>query len=158
MQLLVQVLIELDDVHKRFGSKRVLQGCNIQIRRGEAVGIIGGSGSGKSTTLRLMAGLMAPDWVRGVILLLCWRILLLSWLGLASLALFTTNEIGGGMTKASSKTGNGAPSCHLTLASLGLREANCSSLAPVTLDCDPSLFARHMHQHRLEVTAALSED
>ena len=70
MQLLVQVLIELDNVHKRFGSKRVLQGCNIQIRRGEAVGIIGGSGSGKSTTLRLMAGLMAPDWVRAWILVI----------------------------------------------------------------------------------------
>ena len=63
----MQVLIELADVHKCFGSKRVLQGCNIQIRRGEAVGIIGGSGSGKSTTLRLMAGLMAPDWVRDAV-------------------------------------------------------------------------------------------
>ena len=59
-----QVLIELRNVHKSFGSKRVLRGSNITIRRGEAVGIIGGSGSGKSTTLRIMAGLMAPDWVR----------------------------------------------------------------------------------------------
>lgn len=58
------MLIELRNVHKSFGSKRVLRGSNITIRRGEAVGIIGGSGSGKSTTLRIMAGLMAPDWVR----------------------------------------------------------------------------------------------
>lgn len=59
------VLIELRDVHKSFGSKKILRGVNIKIRRGEAVGIIGGSGTGKSTTLRLMAGLLAPDKVRG---------------------------------------------------------------------------------------------
>lgn len=58
------ILIELRNVHKSFGGKAVLRGTNITIRRGEAVGIIGSSGSGKSTTLRLMAGLMAPDWVR----------------------------------------------------------------------------------------------
>ena len=58
-----EILIELRDVHKSFGSKKILQGVNITIRRGEAVGIIGGSGTGKSTTLRLMAGLLAPDKV-----------------------------------------------------------------------------------------------
>ncbi len=58
-----EILIELKDVHKAFGSKKILNGVNITIRRGEAVGIIGGSGTGKSTTLRLMAGLLAPDKV-----------------------------------------------------------------------------------------------
>ena len=58
-----EVLIELRDVWKTFGDKAVLQGANIKIRRGEAVGIIGGSGTGKSTTLRLMAGLLMPDQV-----------------------------------------------------------------------------------------------
>ena len=57
------VLIELAGVHKSFGAKPILKGANIAIRRGEAVGIIGGSGTGKSTTLRLMAGLLAPDKV-----------------------------------------------------------------------------------------------
>lgn len=61
------VLIEFRDVHKSFGSKRILQGASFQIRRGEAVGIIGASGTGKSTTLRLAAGLLAPD--RGDILI-----------------------------------------------------------------------------------------
>ncbi|KAK9803293.1 hypothetical protein WJX72_008853 [[Myrmecia] bisecta] len=56
-----EVLIELRNVHKAFGSKPILRGANIKIRRGEAVGIIGGSGTGKSTTLRLMAGLLEPD-------------------------------------------------------------------------------------------------
>ncbi|KAK9916055.1 hypothetical protein WJX75_007892 [Coccomyxa subellipsoidea] len=56
-----EILIELKDVHKSFGNKKILRGVNIKIRRGETVGIIGGSGTGKSTTLRLMAGLLAPD-------------------------------------------------------------------------------------------------
>ena len=59
------VIIELRDVHKSFGTKAVLRGVSFKIRRGEAVGIIGGSGTGKSTTLRLIAGLVAPDKVRG---------------------------------------------------------------------------------------------
>ena len=57
------VLIEMKNVHKSFGSKPILRGANITIRRGEAVGIIGGSGTGKSTTLRIMAGLLMPDVV-----------------------------------------------------------------------------------------------
>ena len=45
-------------------SKHILRGASFKIRRGEAVGIIGSSGTGKSTTLRLAAGLLAPDRVR----------------------------------------------------------------------------------------------
>lgn len=55
------VLIEFRDVHKSFGSKHILKGASFKIRRGEAVGIIGSSGTGKSTTLRLAAGLLEPD-------------------------------------------------------------------------------------------------
>jgi len=57
------VLLELKNVYKSFGSKPILRGANMTIRRGEAVGIIGGSGTGKSTTLRIMAGLLMPDVV-----------------------------------------------------------------------------------------------
>ncbi|KIY95370.1 hypothetical protein MNEG_12590 [Monoraphidium neglectum] len=56
-----EVLVELKNVHKSFGEKRILNGASFQIRRGEAVGIIGASGTGKSTTLRLISGLLAPD-------------------------------------------------------------------------------------------------
>ncbi|KAI8470538.1 MAG: trigalactosyldiacylglycerol 3, chloroplastic-like protein [Monoraphidium minutum] len=61
------VLVEFRDVHKSFGDKRILNGASFKIRRGEAVGIIGASGTGKSTTLRLISGLLAPD--RGEILI-----------------------------------------------------------------------------------------
>jgi ABC-type lipoprotein export system ATPase subunit len=55
------VLIEFQNVHKAFGDNVILRGCTFKIRRGEAVGIIGASGTGKSTTLRIAAGLLAPD-------------------------------------------------------------------------------------------------
>eukprot|EP00892_Ulva_mutabilis_P005614 jgi/Ulvmu1/3424/UM016_0043.1 len=54
-------LIQFKDVYKSFGSNNVLRGASFTIRRGEAVGIIGGSGTGKSTTLRLISGLLQPD-------------------------------------------------------------------------------------------------
>ncbi|XP_008807356.1 protein TRIGALACTOSYLDIACYLGLYCEROL 3, chloroplastic isoform X1 [Phoenix dactylifera] len=55
------VLIECRDVHKSFGDKQILRGVSFKIRQGEAVGIIGPSGTGKSTVLKVMAGLLAPD-------------------------------------------------------------------------------------------------
>ncbi|XAR64867.1 Sulfate-transporting ATPase [Bertholletia excelsa] len=55
------VLIECKDVYKSFGEKHILRGVNFKIRHGEAVGIIGPSGTGKSTILKIMAGLLAPD-------------------------------------------------------------------------------------------------
>ncbi|CAJ1822389.1 unnamed protein product [Sphenostylis stenocarpa] len=63
------VLIECRDVYKSFGEKKILNGVSFKIRHGEAVGIIGPSGTGKSTVLKIMAGLLAPDkgevYIRG---------------------------------------------------------------------------------------------
>ncbi|EXC29922.1 Protein TRIGALACTOSYLDIACYLGLYCEROL 3 [Morus notabilis] len=55
------VLIECRDVYKSFGEKHILRGVNFKIRHGEAVGIIGPSGTGKSTVLKIIAGLLTPD-------------------------------------------------------------------------------------------------
>jgi phospholipid/cholesterol/gamma-HCH transport system ATP-binding protein len=61
--------IELVDVHKSFGPKKVLQGFTITINEGETLSIIGGSGAGKSVTLKHIVGLITPDqgevWVDG---------------------------------------------------------------------------------------------
>ncbi|CAE5962976.1 unnamed protein product [Arabidopsis arenosa] len=63
------VLIECRDVYKSFGDKHILKGVSFKIRHGEAVGVIGPSGTGKSTILKIMAGLLAPDkgevYIRG---------------------------------------------------------------------------------------------
>jgi phospholipid/cholesterol/gamma-HCH transport system ATP-binding protein len=63
-------LIELKGVSKSFGSNKVLDNVDLTIDRGEALGIIGPSGTGKSTVLRIIAGLMAPDsgeiYIQGV--------------------------------------------------------------------------------------------
>jgi len=56
-----QPKIEMRDVHKAFGSKRVLNGVDLTVGRGESVVIIGGSGTGKSVTIKSIIGLLTPD-------------------------------------------------------------------------------------------------
>ena len=58
-------MIELTDVHKRFGANEVLRGISANVTRGEVVCVIGPSGSGKSTILRCINGL--ESYERGVI-------------------------------------------------------------------------------------------
>lgn len=53
--------IQLRDVSKSFGNKRVLRDIDLDIASGESLVIIGGSGSGKSVTLKCILGLLQPD-------------------------------------------------------------------------------------------------
>ena len=53
--------VEFIDVHKAYGSKQVLRGATVKVHRGEVLVILGGSGTGKSVTLRHMLGLEHPD-------------------------------------------------------------------------------------------------
>ncbi len=53
--------IELRDVWKRFDGKTVLAGVNIRVMRGESLVIIGGSGTGKSVTLKCILGILRHD-------------------------------------------------------------------------------------------------
>jgi phospholipid/cholesterol/gamma-HCH transport system ATP-binding protein len=59
--------VEFHDVHKAYGQKQVLRGADLNVFRGEVMVILGGSGSGKSVTLRHMLGLEAPDSGRIVV-------------------------------------------------------------------------------------------
>lgn len=54
-------MIEFRDVHKAFGSKKVLNGLSFSVSRGEVVFLLGRSGVGKSVTLRHLVGLVRPD-------------------------------------------------------------------------------------------------
>ncbi len=56
-------IIEIDDLHKRYGTKPVLNGINLRVARGEAVVILGENGSGKSTLLRCIN--MLESYERG---------------------------------------------------------------------------------------------
>lgn len=57
----VDVVVELVDVYKAFGDFRVLQRMSLRVPRGETFVIMGGSGSGKSVTLKHIMGILAPD-------------------------------------------------------------------------------------------------
>ena len=54
-------MIEVIDLHKTFGGKKVLQGTNLFVERGEIVVVIGQSGSGKSVLIKHIIGLLRPD-------------------------------------------------------------------------------------------------
>lgn len=54
-------MIQIVDLHKSFGAKPVLQGVNLEIRKGETIVIIGRSGCGKSVLLKHIIGLLSPD-------------------------------------------------------------------------------------------------
>jgi len=57
----VTPLLELRGVQKSFGTNTVLNGVDLTVHSGEAIAIIGPSGTGKSTILRLVCGLIAPE-------------------------------------------------------------------------------------------------
>ena len=54
-------IIQIQDVHKSFGSNAVLKGINLDIEEGTTVVILGGSGSGKTVLMKHMIGLLKPD-------------------------------------------------------------------------------------------------
>lgn len=53
--------IEIKDIHKSFGKKRVLEGIDITCTEGKCIGILGGNGSGKSTLFSILTGLIKAD-------------------------------------------------------------------------------------------------
>lgn len=60
-------ILQLKEIEKSFEDTKVLKGLNLDIRRGEFITLLGASGCGKTTTLRIIAGLESPD--KGSVLL-----------------------------------------------------------------------------------------
>ncbi|MDQ7780932.1 MAG: ABC transporter ATP-binding protein, partial [Planctomycetota bacterium] len=54
-------MITIRDLHKTLGGKPVLRGVNLEVRKGETIVIVGGSGCGKSVLLKHIMGIMRPD-------------------------------------------------------------------------------------------------
>lgn len=53
--------IEIKGLHKAFGDKVVLDGVDIEIKEGESLVVIGGSGTGKSVLIKCIQGILTPD-------------------------------------------------------------------------------------------------
>jgi len=53
--------IDVRNLNKRFGSKHVVNDVSLHVARGEIFGFLGPNGSGKTTSIRLMCGLLTPD-------------------------------------------------------------------------------------------------
>ncbi|GLF92722.1 ABC transporter ATP-binding protein [Streptomyces yaizuensis] len=55
------VLLHAQGIGKRYGRRRILDGVDLVVRAGEVAAIVGGNGAGKSTFLKICAGLVSPD-------------------------------------------------------------------------------------------------
>ena len=54
-------VIEVRGLTKRYGAKTVVDGLDLSVRRGEIFGFLGPNGSGKTTSIRMLCGLLTPD-------------------------------------------------------------------------------------------------
>ena len=54
-------VIDVHDLRKSFGDLKVVDGLSLQVAKGEICGFLGANGSGKTTTIRMLCGLLAPD-------------------------------------------------------------------------------------------------
>ncbi|MCO5064101.1 MAG: ABC transporter ATP-binding protein [Rhizobiaceae bacterium] len=61
-------VIDVRNLVKRFGDKTVVDHVSMQVHQGEIVGFLGPNGSGKTTTIRIMCGLLTPDEGEGEVL------------------------------------------------------------------------------------------
>lgn len=56
-----EAVIEVENLHKRLGGEQIHRGLDLEVRRGELVGVIGASGAGKTILLQQIIGLLPPD-------------------------------------------------------------------------------------------------
>jgi ABC-type multidrug transport system ATPase subunit len=56
-----EAVIDVRDLRKSYGTRRVVDGLTLQVHAGEICGFLGANGSGKTTTIRMLCGLVRPD-------------------------------------------------------------------------------------------------
>lgn len=61
-------LVSVRGLAKNYGGRAIVSGVTLDVRRGSLVGLIGANGGGKTTTLRMLAGLLRPDAGEGEVL------------------------------------------------------------------------------------------
>src|SRR5689334_11013167 len=62
------IVIEVEGLTKSFNGRTVVKGLTMQVRKGLIYGFLGPNGSGKTTTIRMLCGLLTPDSGRGTCL------------------------------------------------------------------------------------------
>src|SRR3984893_1444252 len=54
-------VIDVRDLHKKYGARKVVDGLTLAVAAGQICGFLGANGSGKTTTIRMLCGLVTPD-------------------------------------------------------------------------------------------------
>ncbi len=57
----MEALLRLENLHRRFGAMRAVNGISLDVPRGQVLGFLGPNGAGKSTTMKMAAGFLPPD-------------------------------------------------------------------------------------------------
>jgi ABC-2 type transport system ATP-binding protein len=65
---MTKLVIDVHDLQKSFGAHKVVHGLDLQVATGEVCGFLGANGSGKTTTIRMLCGLLTPDGGSGTCL------------------------------------------------------------------------------------------
>ena len=65
---MAEAVIDVSGLAKSFDGREVVQGVSIRIDAGDLLGLVGANGGGKTTTLRMLAGLVSPDGGEGTVL------------------------------------------------------------------------------------------
>ncbi len=55
------MVIDIKNLHKSYGDVEAVKGINMQVKKGEMFGLVGPDGAGKTTTMRILCGLLSPD-------------------------------------------------------------------------------------------------
>lgn len=56
-----EVVLKIENLHKSYGEKKIIDGLELSVERGDIYGFLGPNGSGKTTTIRMILGLISLD-------------------------------------------------------------------------------------------------